>query len=349
MIAAGLARPRMRTGRPRDFFFDRRDVSDHRSRAAASSRSARARWQPMPSPNTSTPARPRSFPRAICSTISPPRAPPRSRRGTIILAEGYMDVIALVRAGFDARRGAARHRAHRRSAAACCGAPRPNRSWPSTATMPGLQRGASRRASGAAASEGRAIRCASRSCRRAKIRTPSSRTTAPAAMKKLLDEAHAAVAGAVAGRNRRQGFLHARTPRRPGAHAGGNRRRDRRWQDRRLLPPRFRAAGVREPSSAAHAAPAASERRPMRRPLRQRGTFRAPVHGPSRHAGSGLAGGARPACWPGRAGGGRPACKEMELAALLLEAPGSGACAMGSCWPNCPSRTLRLTGCATNS
>ena len=92
------------------------------------------------------------------------------KAGTVILAEGYMDVIALVRAGFahavaplgtaltddqlqllwrTARRThSGLRRRHRR-----------------------LESRAPRRPSGAAASEGRLQSCASRSCRRARIPT----------------------------------------------------------------------------------------------------------------------------------------------------------------------------------
>lgn len=75
IIAAGLARP-AEDGRPmRDFFFNRVmfPISDGRGRLIAL---GRGRWKPMPSPNTSTPAKHRSFPRAASFTISPPPAPP---------------------------------------------------------------------------------------------------------------------------------------------------------------------------------------------------------------------------------------------------------------------------------
>ena len=154
MIAAGLARP-AEDGRPmRDFFFNRVmfPISDGRGRIIAFG--GARRWKPTPSPNTSTPARPRSFPRAPSSTISPPPAPPRIKAGTIILAEGYMDVIALVRAGFAhavAPLGTALtedqlHLLWRT-------APEPILAFDGDAA--GLQRRPPRRASGAAASEAR--------------------------------------------------------------------------------------------------------------------------------------------------------------------------------------------------
>ena len=100
MIAAGLARP-AEDGRPmRDFFFNRVmfPIADGRGRViafggarAGSRRQAQIHQQRR---------EPRSFPRAPISTISPPPAPPRSRPAPSSCAEGYMDVIALVRAGF---------------------------------------------------------------------------------------------------------------------------------------------------------------------------------------------------------------------------------------------------------
>ena len=100
MIAAGLARPAR--GWPSDarFLLRPADVS-HRRCARPHHRLWRARPRsPTPSPNTSTAAKTRCFPRASISTISPPRARAAIKAGTIIVAEGYMDVIALVRAGF---------------------------------------------------------------------------------------------------------------------------------------------------------------------------------------------------------------------------------------------------------
>src|ERR1019366_3566739 len=66
---------------------------------AGSSPLAAGRWRWTPSPNTSTAGKTRSSPRAIISTISPARAA-AIKAGTVLVAEGYMDVIALVRAGF---------------------------------------------------------------------------------------------------------------------------------------------------------------------------------------------------------------------------------------------------------
>ena len=141
------------------------------------------------------------------------------KAGTIIVAEGYMDVIALVRAGFDACRGAARHRAHRRPAAAAVAH--------RARTDPGLRR-RRRRAEAAHRAAHLALPhlkaglfaalCLPAGGRRSRQlhRAP----TAPAAMRELLDDGAAAVASAVAGRNRGQGFLHARTPRRAGTRAG---------------------------------------------------------------------------------------------------------------------------------
>ena len=60
------------------------------------------------------------------------------------------------------------------------------------------------------------IRCALPSCPRAKIPTASSRKSGAMAMRKIARRGAAAVASAVAGRNRGQGFFHARAPRRAG-------------------------------------------------------------------------------------------------------------------------------------
>ena len=165
------------------------------------------------------------------------------KAGTIIVAEGYMDVIALVRAGF----------AH---AVAPLGtaltedqlqllwrtAPEPILAFDGDEA--GLK--AAHRAAHLALPHlkpGHSLRFAFLP----PGEDPDSliAKSGPAAMGTLLDAGHAAVGNAVAGRDRRQGFLHARAPRRAGAGACGNRRRDRRRQDRRLLPPRFRPEGVR--------------------------------------------------------------------------------------------------------
>ena len=84
----------------RDFFFDRLMFRHHR-RARPRHRLWRPRrWKQTPSPNTSTAARPRSFPRAINLYNFATARAAAIKAGTIIVAEGYMDVIALVRGGF---------------------------------------------------------------------------------------------------------------------------------------------------------------------------------------------------------------------------------------------------------
>ena len=77
----------------------------HRASAAASSATA--------SPNISTPPRRRSSTRAAPSTTSTAPAPPAAQAKRLIVVEGYMDVIALDRAGIAevvAPNGTARHR-----------------------------------------------------------------------------------------------------------------------------------------------------------------------------------------------------------------------------------------------
>ncbi|MEJ0044645.1 MAG: toprim domain-containing protein [Rhizomicrobium sp.] len=101
MVEAGLVRPASEDRSPARFLLRPADVPDRRCARAASSPSAAGASRPMPSRNTSTPARRRSFPRASSFTISPPPAPPAIKAQCIVVAEGYMDVIALVRAGFD--------------------------------------------------------------------------------------------------------------------------------------------------------------------------------------------------------------------------------------------------------
>ena len=262
----------------RDFFFNRRDVSHRRCARPHHRLRRRARSRPMPSPNTSTPARPRSFPRATCSTISPPRVPPRSRRGTIIVAEGYMDVIALVRAGF----------AH---AVAPLGtaltedqlqllwrtAPEPILAFDGDDA--GLQRRPPRRASGAAASEARLFAALCLPAVGRGSRQLHRRARAPAAMRKLLEEA--VPLSQVLWRAETEGKDFSTPERRAGLERALAEivAADRRRQDRRLLPPRLRAAGVR--GLQAPQAPAAEPRAVHRqdRPFRgraERGRFPAP-------------------------------------------------------------------------
>ncbi len=115
IIAAGLARPGEGDRGARDFFFNRVmfPISDARGRIIAFY--ARVRSKPTPNPNTSTRERPHSFPRGNCSTISATARPAAIKAQTIRRRrEGYMDVIALVRAGFDYAVAPARHGAHRR-------------------------------------------------------------------------------------------------------------------------------------------------------------------------------------------------------------------------------------------
>ena len=68
--------------------------------------------------------------------VGPARAA-AGKAGTVIVTEGYMDVIALAQAGLRPRRGAARHRDHRARSSRRSGSSRPSRSWRSTATPPG--------------------------------------------------------------------------------------------------------------------------------------------------------------------------------------------------------------------
>ena len=76
---------------------DRRRARPRWSASAGASRSARR------APSTSTPPRPSSSTRASCSTICTalPRQPGSAPNEEIVLAEGYMDVVALARAGLE--------------------------------------------------------------------------------------------------------------------------------------------------------------------------------------------------------------------------------------------------------
>ena len=140
---------------------------------------------------------------------------------TIIVAEGYMDVIALVRAGFDyavAPLGTALtedqlHLLWRT-------APEPILAFDGDEA--GSARRASRRASGAAASEARLFAALCVPARR-RGSGHAHRATGRGRDAQASRRGAAAVEGAVARGDRGQGFLHARTPRRSGAHAGRDR------------------------------------------------------------------------------------------------------------------------------
>ena len=192
----------------------------------------------------------------------------------LILAEGYMDVIALVRAGFDGAVAPLGHRADRRPVATVVAHWRPNRSLLSTATKRDC--GPAHRAAhlALAASEARlfAALCVSAHRRRSGQlpRTPGRRRRCARCSKRRCRSPMCC-----GGRNRGQGFLHARTPRRARSRSRRNRRRDHRRQDRRLLPPRLRAARVRRLQAArAQPTPKSPPRaaRPSARPVVSAGT-----------------------------------------------------------------------------
>ena len=117
MVAAGLVRPQDGERGPRDFFFNRLmfPISDARGRTIAfGGRGLDADAKPKYINTGET----QLFSKGRLLYNFATARPAALKNGTIILAEGYMDVIALVRAGFDPCRGAARHRAHRRPARA---------------------------------------------------------------------------------------------------------------------------------------------------------------------------------------------------------------------------------------
>ncbi len=100
MIAAGLARPAQDGRGPRDFFFNRVTfpIADSRGRVIAfGARALEADAKPKYINTAETPLFSKGH---SLYNFAAARAP-ALKAGTIILAEGYMDVIALVRAGLD--------------------------------------------------------------------------------------------------------------------------------------------------------------------------------------------------------------------------------------------------------
>ncbi len=212
-------------------------------RAGAWWRSAGADYRPMPSPNTSTPAKRASFPRGTCSTISPRRGG-GDQRAEHHRRRGYMDVIALGARRLRSRRGPARHRTHRRSVASvvACGS--------RTDPLPSMAMEAGLRAAHRAAHLALPHLKAGYSLRFAFLPAgddPDSfiRASGPAGMRKILDAA--LPLGEVLWRVETEGKDFSTPERRAGigTRAGGNHPGHRGRQDRRLLPPRFRQPGVR--------------------------------------------------------------------------------------------------------
>jgi DNA primase len=101
MIEAGLARPGEENRGARDFFFDRVmfPISDPRGRIIAFG--ARA-LSPDAKPKYVNTGETSLFSKGHLLYNFATARPAALKNGTIILAEGYMDVIALVRAGFEA-------------------------------------------------------------------------------------------------------------------------------------------------------------------------------------------------------------------------------------------------------
>ena len=127
---AGLIKPADGGRRiPRDYFFNRHHLPDHRPRAAGWSPSAAVHpRRPRPRRSTSTRRRRRCFTRgALLYNFAQAPVRPPTRPATVIVAEGYMDVIALAQAGFAQRGGAPGHGADRGPDRGCSGAWRTNR------------------------------------------------------------------------------------------------------------------------------------------------------------------------------------------------------------------------------
>jgi DNA primase len=100
MVAAGLVRPQDGDRSPRDFFFNRLmfPITDPRGRAIAfGGRGLDPDAKPKYINTGETPL----FSKGRLLYNFATARPAALKSGTIILAEGYMDVIALVRAGFD--------------------------------------------------------------------------------------------------------------------------------------------------------------------------------------------------------------------------------------------------------
>jgi DNA primase len=131
MLAAGLVKPSDKGRAPYDVFRNRIifPIRDARGRCIAFGGRA---MDPSTARNTSTRPRPSSSTRAgACSTTA--RARGGRQRAPLIVAEGYMDVIALSEAGFPAAVAPSAPRS-RPTSWSFSGASTPNRSWRSTAT-----------------------------------------------------------------------------------------------------------------------------------------------------------------------------------------------------------------------
>ena len=196
----------------RDFFFGRLmfPIADVRGRIVAFG--GRALTDDA-SRNTSTPAKPRSFPRATCSTISK-RARGRAQGRAARRRRRLHGRDRAGRSGVHRVRGALGHRAHRRPARA----PVEKRAR----THPLFRRRRSGRAGGGARGAACACRiscpgnrCGSRSCRQATIPIPFSARRAPRPCA-ACSTTRSRLPTCCGGRNRGQGFLHPRTARRAG-------------------------------------------------------------------------------------------------------------------------------------
>ncbi|MBV9569921.1 MAG: DNA primase [Alphaproteobacteria bacterium] len=100
MVAAGLVRPQDGERSPRDFFFNRLmfPITDPRGRVIAFGGRA---LDPDAKPKYINTGETALFSKGRLLYNFATARPAAIKSGTIILAEGYMDVIALVRAGFD--------------------------------------------------------------------------------------------------------------------------------------------------------------------------------------------------------------------------------------------------------
>ena len=154
------------------------DVPDPR-RARPGDRVRRAHPRRRASPNISTRPTRRCSTRAAPSTTSTAPARPAAQARRLIVVEGYMDVIALDRAGIAEAVAPQRHRAHRGAARAALAARPPRRSL-LRRRRGRAEGGGARRAARPAPSRPRALAALRHPARRARIPTTSSaRAAAP--------------------------------------------------------------------------------------------------------------------------------------------------------------------------
>ena len=139
MIEAGLLVAGDDIPVPYDRFRDRVmfPIADLRGRVIAFG--GRALDKDAPAKYLNSPETPLFHKGAMLYNVAAARKAAQTGRA-VIAVEGYVDVIAMVSAGFDGNRRAARHGADRPSSSPCSGGWPTSRSCASTATMPAAAR-----------------------------------------------------------------------------------------------------------------------------------------------------------------------------------------------------------------